>query len=260
MKYYEIVFSPTGGTKRCADILVSKLSPENTVIDLTGTRTDFSAIELSDEDFAVIAVPSYGGRVPFTASERIGQIKASGARCVLLCVYGNRAFEDTLTELEDVSVSAGFRPIAAATAIAEHSIARLVAAGRPDEADRAELEAFGVKIAEKLTEPYAGPVTVPGNRPYKEKKAGKGRAPKIDTEKCINCGTCADRCPVRAIDLHDVTRTDADKCISCMRCIAVCPVGARDMTVEEAAAVNERMMKICPVRRVNELFVGCSAD
>ena len=51
--------------------------------------------------FAVIAVPSYGGRVPQVAVDRISEIKGNGAKAVLLCVYGNRAYEDTLTELED---------------------------------------------------------------------------------------------------------------------------------------------------------------
>lgn len=255
MKCYEILFSPTGGTKRCADIVVGSLCQTHETIDLTSTRTDFSAVELSADDTAVIAVPSYGGRVPATAAERLGKLKANGAKCVLLCVYGNRAFEDTLIELEDTAVSAGFCPVAAIGAIAEHSVARLVAAGRPDELDRSELQAFAERIAEKLREPYSEPVAVPGNRPYKEKKPGKGRAPKVNKEKCIECGVCAGRCPVRAIDFHDVSVTDADKCISCMRCISVCPVGARDMTPEEAAAANERLMKMCPVRRENELFV-----
>lgn len=255
MKYFEIVFSPTGGTKRCADEVMKGLSGEYEAVDLTSAKADFAAVKLSAEDIAVIAVPSYGGRVPLTAAERLGKISAGGARCVLVCVYGNRAYEDTLIELEDTAVRAGFRPIAAVSAIAEHSVARLVAAGRPDEADRQELFGYGRRIAEKLHGEYIEPVAVPGNRPYKEKRQGKGRAPKVNKEKCIECGVCAGRCPVRAIDFHDVTVTDADKCISCMRCIAVCPVGARDMTAEESAAANERMMKMCPVRRENELFV-----
>ena len=72
---------------------------------------------------AVIAVPSYGGRVPGTAAGRLGAIRGNGARAVLVCVYGNRAYEDTLVELQDIAKQAGFRVTAAVAAVAEHSIA-----------------------------------------------------------------------------------------------------------------------------------------
>ncbi len=69
MKFYEICFSPTGGTKKAADILSNELSSEIHPIDLTDSKQDFSDISLSDDDTAVIAVPSYGGRVPEPASQ-----------------------------------------------------------------------------------------------------------------------------------------------------------------------------------------------
>lgn len=90
----------------------------------------------------MIAVPSYGGRVPQAATERLSAIRGNGAKAVLLCVYGNRAYEDTLVELEDTAKQAGFRVIAAIAAIAEHSIARQFATGRPDAQDQARLHTF----------------------------------------------------------------------------------------------------------------------
>ena len=70
-------------------------------IDLSDNRTDFHGIALTSEDVAVIAVPSYSGRVPVPAVERIMQIRGNGAKAILVCVYGNRAYEDTLIELQD---------------------------------------------------------------------------------------------------------------------------------------------------------------
>ena len=130
MKCYEITFSPTGGTQKAADLLTKELSGECTAVDLTKQDADFSAAAFTAEDLAVIAVPSYGGRVPAVAVERLGTLKGNGARAVLVCVYGNRAYEDTLAELEDAAVQAGFRVIAAVAAIAEHSVVRRYAAGR----------------------------------------------------------------------------------------------------------------------------------
>ena len=93
----------------------------------------------SKEDLAVIAVPSYAGRVPAVAVQRLAAVKGNGARAVLVCVYGNRAYEDTLVELADTAKEAGFRVMAAVSAIAEHSIARQFAAGRPDAEDAQRL-------------------------------------------------------------------------------------------------------------------------
>ena len=86
MKCYEITFSPTGGTQKAADLLTRELSGEYTAVDLTERDADFSAAAFAAEDLAVIAVPSYGGRVPAAAVERLGTLKGNGARAVLVCV------------------------------------------------------------------------------------------------------------------------------------------------------------------------------
>ncbi len=50
---------------------------------------------------------------------------------------------------------------------------------------------------------------------------------KIDVEKCLGCGACADECPVEAISEEDGKYViDADKCLDCGACAGVCPVEA----------------------------------
>lgn len=253
MKIYEITFSPTGGTQKSADMLTKALGSACTAIDLTDSHADFSAVSFASEDVAVIAVPSYGGRVPAPAAERLRTMQGNGARAVLVCVYGNRAYEDTLVELEDKAKQAGFHVIAAATAIAEHSIAHRYAAGRPDSADEKRLQAFADKILEKLscgnnTEPQ-----LPGNRPYK-KAGGSGMVPK-PTKGCNNCGLCAEKCPVQAIDPNDPKRIDKDKCISCMRCVTICPQSARKVSPVMLTAVDVALKKVCSERKEGELYL-----
>ncbi len=47
---------------------------------------------------------------------------------------------------------------------------------------------------------------------------------KIDSEKCVNCGSCDSDCPVGAISEADNVRViDASACISCGSCAATCP-------------------------------------
>ena len=50
----------------------------------------------------------------------------------------------------------------------------------------------------------------------------------IDREKCIECGTCVDKCPADAIDLSAFT-VDRKACVMCFGCINNCPVQAVHM-------------------------------
>ena len=90
---------------------------------------------------------------------------------------------------------AGFRIIAAVAAIAEHSIARRYASGRPDEKDCEELEKFAERISEKLVsgEKFQSRRYLE-NRPYK-KRGGKGMVPKASSKKCVKCGVLCGKVP-----------------------------------------------------------------
>lgn len=51
---------------------------------------------------------------------------------------------------------------------------------------------------------------------------------RVDTDICIECGTCVDKCPVNAIDIKK-GRVDNHLCIACLGCVNNCPAGAIDM-------------------------------
>ena len=129
-------------------MLTREWSSEIFPVDLTDSKTDLGSLAFTPEDVVVIAVPSYGGRVPGTVVKRLRMMKGNGAKAILVCVYGNRAYEDTLVELQDATERAGCRIIAAVAAIAEHSIVRQYAAGRPDEQDQKQLREFARRIQE----------------------------------------------------------------------------------------------------------------
>lgn len=253
MKCTQIVFSPTGGTKRVADIVSEGLANDVEVIDLADSKASFSKISFETEDIAVIAVPSFGGRVPSAAVHRLQETRGNGAKAVIVCVYGNRAYEDTLVELQDAAQQAGFCVVAAIAAIAEHSIMHQYAAGRPDAEDRKQLAGYSSQILAKLKSGTVTKLSVPGNRPYR-KAGGAGLVPKT-VKSCNNCGLCAEQCPVGAISKENAALVDKKTCISCMRCVANCPQKAKTLNSAMVSAASLALKKACSVPKKCELYI-----
>lgn len=254
MNTYEMIFSPTGGTKKAADQLATTFGGETKTVDLTNTTVDFSQIPLTPNDICIVAVPSFGGRVPAAAASRLEEIEGNGAKAILLTVYGNRAYEDTLLELKSILTNAGFHCIAAVAAIGEHSIMHQYASGRPDQKDLKELAVFAEKIRKCIeSSTLSDDLKVPGNMPYREYH-GVPIKPKVK-KGCTQCGLCAKECPVEAIPKENPLKTDEKKCISCMRCISICPEHARKVNGLLVEAAAKKMKKSCSEQKKNELFI-----
>ncbi len=249
-----LYFSPTGGVRKAAGLLCQGFGVPVKEWDLSRPEQDVHPLVFDPAELCVIAVPSFGGRVPAEAARRLRAVRGQGTPAVLMAVYGNRACEDTLTELLDLTQAQGFCCMGAVAAVAEHSIARQFAAGRPDPQDARQLADFARTLEqalERMSEPH--PVEVPGNRPYKP----YGTIPMTPSagEACTRCGTCASLCPVQAIPAQDPRQTDAARCISCMRCVRVCPAGARGCDPAALEALVRRLSPLCAARKENKLFL-----
>ena len=248
---YNIYFSPTGGTKKVADILVANLGGECREIDLC---REIESLTLQAEDVCLVSVPSFAGRVPQIAVERLKKISGNGAKAVLNCVYGNREWDDTLTELQDTLEACGFICVAAVAAVAEHSIFRQFATGRPDKDDAKELAEFARKITEKLECGVFGELNLAGSHGTYKELVDIPFKPEAN-ENCDRCGICAAGCPVGAIDKNDPRKTDKDRCISCMRCRDICPKHARDLNPSFMQAAAEKMAPKLGGHKKNYLFL-----
>lgn len=254
MAYYEIYFSPTGGTKKAADYLSKPWGEDLHTIDLFAFPDALSGLHLTRDDVCLVAVPSYGGRVPEIACKDLKALHGNGASAIVVAVYGNRHIDDTLMELSDLMTSQGFSCIAGVEAVAEHSLARQFAAGRPNEEDRTVLMEFSKQIQKAWKSgTLSGAPALPGSHDYRV-FGGCAVKPFAD-DTCTKCGKCVRECPVHAIAPDDPARTDPSLCISCMHCVAVCPEQARKVDPAAAAILADKLSKVCSVPKENKLYL-----
>lgn len=271
-KLYTAYFSPTGTSRRTVEALARGFVAVRPIpcVELDLTHTEHPAARrLAADEAAVLAVPVYGGHIAPTARQRLETIQGSGTPAILVVVYGNRAFEKALAELDELARRQGFAPVAAAACIGEHSYSSAqwpIATGRPDQHDLAEVEAFGRHTAQRLTAQSELPAPLDVRRMVQppsgfwptlrfirfvlgyrrqQKRQPKRYLPVTDTTLCTHCGRCAAQCPVGAIAPGDEEQTDATRCIRCCACVKGCPVGARhfDTPFAEALSHNFRRPK-----------------
>ena len=251
MNFYSLYFSPTGGTKKVADALASGWREAFLPVDLMQPVTHRL---FKPGDVCLVAVPSYGGRVPAPAVERIRSLSGNGALAILAAVYGNRAIDDTLLELSDELQRAGFRCVAAVEAVAQHSLLPGIGTGRPDTGDLAQLESYAAAIREALrANGCPEQLALPGSRPYR-KYSGVPIKPSV-APGCIGCGICAAECPAGAIPQLNFHTTDTRKCISCMHCVQVCPAHVRKVNKALVWVATQGMKKKCTDRKENMLYL-----
>ena len=242
------VFSPTGGCSKIATSIAGARM---------GSRIDLCSPQAPAEvaaDTPLLAVlPVYGGRLPAAAVQRLSALQGQGGPAIAVVVYGNRAYEDALLELRNTLTDAGFKVIAAAAFIAEHSIVRSIAPGRPDSADIAAAVDFGNAVAAKLANGQPAPVSVPGNEEYRP--LPQMPVTPMVTDACGGCGMCAIKCPVEAIPADNPRSTDASRCILCMRCVAICPRKARLLPPPAQAAFTERLSAVATEPKQPEIYL-----
>ena len=258
-----IYFSPTQATKRIVSAIGDGLESGSVEhLDLTPAGGESCVYEEIRSGLAIIGVPVYGGRVPILAVERLRLLRAKKVPAAVVVVYGNRAYDDALLELRDLSVELGFRPFAAGAFIAEHSYATEtmpIANGRPDAEDIEKARGFGRIIRGRLQQidhcDDAQPVAVPGNLPYKERWPQPRTTPVTHAELCTRCERCVGLCPTGAIAMKGVALSDAEKCIICCACVKFCPEGARVLTDEHIRKRAEAVSIQCRERKEPELHV-----
>lgn len=258
MESISIFFSPTGGGEKIACAIQQGLAEADDskpiTIDLTRQAPDAGLVlnESAPSTPVIFTIPVYGGHLPKIARERLEAAitcQCPGRPAILVAVYGNRAFENALTDLQQFVEERGFITVAAAAFPCEHSYCTPqtpIAAGRPDADDLAEAAAFGQKVRERLAagKPARIDASMLKDEPspkesimgfvafvkeYQKQQAESPRTflPELDHGKCGECGECIDVCPTGAIGAD--LSTDPAKCIKCCACVKACPNDARTL-------------------------------
>lgn len=258
-----ITFSPTHTSKRVGEAIVCGTGCENVRhMDLTLPGVTSTNV-LPVDALVVVTVPVYGGHVAPLALERMRTIKADGTPVVIAVIYGNRAYEKALVELDAFVSALGFKVIAGATFVGEHSYSNdtyPVAVGRPDADDLVFARQLGEKVWAKVAaavdlEHLYGVDVARIQRPHqpfwplfrflrkvvKLRKSGipLPRTPQVHADLCTHCGYCAAHCPNGAIVGSDECNTIADKCIRCCACVKGCPQKARSYDTPFAALLSD---------------------
>lgn len=246
-----VYFSATGNTKKVIELFCKAFGEPAEYLDITN-NTEYSC-EIDKNSLTVIGVPSFGGRVPSIAAERLKNFKGDNTPVFILTTYGNRAYDDTLTELQSIVESNGFIVAGAAAIVAKHSIVTDIAADRPDRNDITNIEKYAKEFKNKLinSNDIINLESIPGNEKFRD-FGGVPFSPQ-PTKQCVSCGICAEKCPVGAIGKEYVA--DSKKCIGCMRCVSVCPNGARVVSKLALKMVSIKLHKVCADRKENEFFI-----
>lgn len=267
MNVHIICFSPTGTSRRIAEAIARGIKSGEIIIHDVTHLTNYQS-EIPAEDFVIFAAPVYGGKMAPLAKERMAGIRGNGTPCAVVAVYGNRAFEKAVVDMDQLAKSQGFNPIAAGAFVGEHSYStpeNPIAKGRPDSLDLEDCDRFGCEIAHKLSQNVSQPdVECVKNAPdsersvqnfknfvahYQQSQAEhpKKLIPETDPNLCTGCGSCITVCPTQAIG-EDCLSIEASRCIKCCACVKSCPSGARTLASPFAPVLSANFsMRKAPV-------------
>lgn len=256
-----LYFSPKKTTEKIVNRIIARFNElshqDNKVETLDFTRYSVreESVQIA-EQLLIIGVPVYAGRVPNILLPFLKRMKGSGGNAIAIVNYGNRHFDDALSELVEILKNAEFNVIAAAAFVSEHAFSKEIGNQRPDEIDLMFCDSFADMVYAKMNDFPNRSVDVPGKMPpgpYYSPLDINGlpydfRKIKPDTlSDCIVCGECAIACPMGAIDFEDF-QSIIGICIKCCACIKACKVGAKQFKDKNFIKHKEELECECILR------------
>ncbi|MFQ9512003.1 MAG: 4Fe-4S binding protein [Lachnospiraceae bacterium] len=241
-------FSPTGGTKKAADLVASEFTTRPFTIDLGKRENRRKEIYFEKEDLLIAAAPVYGGQLP-VVDGLFTNLRGEDTPCIILVGYGNRDYGDTLVQMQHRLSERGFLCIGGLACIIPHTFSEKLGANRPDEEDLCAIHKFTHMMKDKLEHKNFSTLEITGSG-QQEPKTMKHVPKLFHQELCNNCQICVRECPVEAISANTLDYA-ADICINCMKCVKVCVQGAKTY---EATEITQYLEEYFGERREVEMF------
>ena len=199
---------------------------------------------MADIDHLIVGAPVYFGKLPAQAADCIESIKGNGKGATAIVVYGNRDYGVALQRMVEILLKNGFTVMAAGAFIGQHSYCDIVpvAMGRPDKADLEKACGLGMNSSSASKGLALEDIPLQTDF-FSRSDKYMPLKPAFISELCIQCGICADGCPMGILSPDTgsyLSRAAEDRCIGCMACVFNCTQKAR---IAKANAIMKLAMK-----------------
>jgi ferredoxin len=259
-KHIIAFFSPAGSTRYVAKSINNRLIQKNfdtLLVDIG--ENDQSPHEklksmLQDPCCLWIGSPVYCDHAIPLVHAFIERLPAPSSRryAVPFVTWGGVTSGLALLEMAQQLLEKDCLLLGAAKILSVHSsmwsVAQPLAAGHPDQDDLARIHVLVDQITDALDRPqvpclaldrldYLSPA-LRADAATKSLAAAKMAMPPLSANKelCLQCGSCAEGCPMAAITLNPFPVIDRAACVSCLQCIRNCPQQAFPFNGEQLAA------------------------
>jgi ferredoxin len=273
-----IFFSPTSTTQKILSTIAEHtgLPPANN-IDLTLPHQRDTFAGKVEGEIILVGSPVYHGSPPWPMMDPLNRIIGEGKWAIPVAVYGNRSAETCVEEMVKILRGRGFKILAGASFVAEHSWASKshpYALGRPDQNDLKTAADFGEQIRKKLSSDPSEIQTsgllrdwfskemvesFPDGYHRREVETAKGLGWVVFSKdaSCTGCMSCVNACPTSAMRI-DPQEVDDGLCIRCMACTRTCPEGVLSLHYDDSPSSLERferLGKVFAVRKEPVIYI-----
>ena len=263
LKTQAIFFSPTNTTLKIITTITDALKFEKLQdFNLTFPSKRETVNIGADADILVFGAPVYGGKVPSMVIPAIENMIGNNRWIVPIAVYGNARLGNALSEMVYLFREQGFRILAAASFIGEHSFTSndfKLAENRPDFNDLKLARSFGHEIKKKI-ESSPLEIHIIGQKPDLSNLERKHKARNLikiiraHEERCNRCMGCWSACPTEAIDMVTL-EINEEECISCCACVKCCNFNVREIVFIMTPETKEKFEEFSKIRKEPEFFL-----
>ena len=229
-----IYFSGTGNSKYAAELFCKELDKESGTYSI---ENEEAITAIKDADLVVIAYPVQFSTVPKIMRDYVTDHSELWKNKKVFVIATMGLFSgDGAGMLGRLLQSYGAKVIGGLHLKMPDSIADEKALKRPIEKNKELVKQAQQKIKESVKRLKAGNPTQEGigvlyrmagffgQRAYFGHNTRRYSSKlKIDTDKCVGCGSCEKLCPMKNITIKDQKAVSGDRCTMCYRCINKCP-------------------------------------